>query len=101
LYLAVGDKVVVTENLSAVEGIVNGSKGIVKFFVFASPTDRINHRPPLAVGVQFEDKLDWIKRQKYFKNGVSSLLQSELAHNTIASKTKDYYDMHRIRLEIN
>jgi ATP-dependent exoDNAse (exonuclease V) alpha subunit len=50
LYFAVGDKVVVTENLSTPEGIVNGSRGTVKFFVYTSVVALNDSRPPLAVG---------------------------------------------------
>ena len=31
-FLAVGDRVVVTQNLSTAEGIVNGSRGVLKFW---------------------------------------------------------------------
>ena len=84
LFLAVGDRVVVTQNLSTAEGIVNGSRGVLKFFVFASPENLIDSSPPLAVGVQFEDKQDQIilipsKSSVEFDEGVQIPLQLSYA----------------------
>lgn len=78
LFLSVGDRVVILENLSTENGIVNGSRGIIKAIVFKSVEAIKSSTPPIGVVVEFDDIPDHLvfiesKKSKYTNAGLTQL----------------------------
>ena len=57
-FFACGDRIMITQNISTPAGIVNGTTGVIKGFLYKSMQDLIYSQIPLGVFVQMDDIKD-------------------------------------------
>ena len=57
-YFAIGDRIMITQNISTSAGIVNGTTGLIKGFLYTCKEDVLASKIPLGVFVQMDDIKD-------------------------------------------